>query len=353
MKTCIEQLPIELWIEIFSYLEAHILLQAFTNLNHYFDQLITSDYLLFNVRLGKINKNPLEYSIRPYWSENILNRIISVRPIIQHKISHIPEFLRWHCTKLIQLKSLTMKLRGREISHVCHVLQQLNSLHYLSIECVPNQILLDGILAAPTLHICRLEFSRPITPIIFYSNNISNIEILDIKLEDDSYGSIINLLLSHMPKLKRLEYNNYDIYVKNREWIFFKSLFILPQLQTINVQCSSNYSSPIIFQNLHKNLPAIRRFYLNMNFDFINEDLLNNLIYHWWPIFLKIERINIFIKCQKNLITIVDNMQLNIDQFQSVLLAMNEQYDGLVKTEWTEKSYTVSKFIEISICKYC
>ena len=59
MKTCIEHLPIELWIEIFSYLEAHTLLQAFTNLNHYFDQLIASDHLFFNVLLGKTNRKSI------------------------------------------------------------------------------------------------------------------------------------------------------------------------------------------------------------------------------------------------------------------------------------------------------
>jgi hypothetical protein len=353
MTTCIEHLPIELWIEIFSYLEAHVVLQGFTNLNHYFDQLIASDYLLFNVHLGKNDQNPLEYSIQPYWCDKILNRIISIRPIIEHKLSHIPEFLRWHCTKLIQLKSLTMKLRGREIPIVCDALKQLNSLHYLSIKCVPNQILLDGILAAPAVHVCRLEFSRPITPIIVYSNNISNIEVLDIKLQDDSHGSIINCLLSHMPKLKKLKYDNYDLFVKNREWIFFNSLFNLPELRTIKVKCSSNYSTPIIFQNLHQNLPAIKCFYLNMDFDFINEDLLNNLIYHWWPIFLEIERINIFIKCKKYRIMIADNMETNFDKFQAILLAMNEQYNGSVKTKWIEKSYTVSKIFEISICKTC
>ncbi len=84
-----------------------------------------------------------------------------------------------------------------------------------------------------TVHVCRLEFSRPITTINCYSNNIINIEILDIKLQDDSHDSIINLLLSHMPKLQRLEFNNSDIFVKNEEWIFFKSLFILQELRII------------------------------------------------------------------------------------------------------------------------
>jgi hypothetical protein len=353
MTTSIEHLPIELWIEIFSYLEAHLLLQAFTNLNHHFDQLLASDYVLFNVRLGKTDQNPLEYTSQPYWSESILNRIINLQPIIPHKTSHIPEFLRWHCTKLVQLKSLSIKLRGREIPTICNVLQHLNSLHYLSIQCVPNQILLDGILAASSVRVCRLDFSRPVTPINNYSNNISSIEILDIKLEDDSYGSIIHLLLSHMPKLKRLKMNNYDIYVKNREWIFFQSLFRLPELRTIKAEWSSNYSSPIVFQNLHQNLPAVRQFYLNMNFDFIDEDLLNHFIYHWWPIFREIEQINIFIRCQKHLMTMADNTETNFEQFQSILLAMNEQYDGLIKTKWNEKFYLGNQIIEIYICKVC
>ncbi|CAF0740955.1 unnamed protein product [Adineta ricciae] len=51
MVACLEDLPVELWISIFAYLEAHDLLQAFSNLNYYFDQIISSDYILFHVRL--------------------------------------------------------------------------------------------------------------------------------------------------------------------------------------------------------------------------------------------------------------------------------------------------------------
>ena len=56
-------------------------------------------------------------------------------------------------------------------------------------------------------------------------------------------------------------------------------------------------------------MPAIQYFYLSINFDFIKEDLLNNLIYPWWTIFLNIERMNIFTRCQK--------------YFRAILLAMN------------------------------
>jgi uncharacterized protein YsxB (DUF464 family) len=326
MKTSIEQLPVELWISIFSYLEAHDLLQAFTNLNNYFNQLIASNYLLFHVELGKNDHNPLEYSIKPYWPDSILNRIISIHPIIEHKTSHIPEFLRWHCSQLIQLKSLILKLRGREIPVICSVLQQLNSLHYLSIECVPNQILLETILSVPTLRVCRLDFLRALTPINGHSNNISNIEILDIKFQDDSKNSILNLLLSHMPKLKRLEIKIPRIYYDNSDLFFAEPLFILSNLRTIKINCSSAA--------------------FNLNF-------FHNFIYHWWPIFEKKEQINIFLKCQSLQIATDHDMQMNLDTFRANLLAMNEKYNGFIKIKWTEKIFLIYKIIEISICKFC
>ncbi|UJR08858.1 hypothetical protein I4U23_013113 [Adineta vaga] len=218
MKTSIEQLPIELWIEILSYLEAHVIFHAFTNLNHHFDYILTSDHLLFNVELGKTDRNPLEYTVQPYWSKTILNRIIHLQPLISQQLSHIPEFLRWHCSELHQLKSLTMKLRGRQISAISNVLPHLLSLHYLSIKCVPNQILLDAILVTPNLNVAQFEFSRPITSINIRSDKISPLKVLDIQLEDDSYSSIMILLLSHMPKLQWLQMRNYDIYIdKNSE----------------------------------------------------------------------------------------------------------------------------------------
>jgi len=352
MKISIEDLPVELWISIFSYLEAHDLLQAFINLNHYFNQLIASDYLLFHVQLGKSNHNPLEYFIKPYWPDSILNRIINLQPSIQHKTSHIPEFLRWHCSQLIQLKSLKVKLRGGEIPPTCIALQQLNSLHYLSIECVPNQILLEAILSVPSIRICRLDFLRPLTPINGYSNNISNIEILDIKIRDDSNNSIINLLLSHMPKLKRLEINIPEIHVNNQNSFFDKSL-ILSKLRTIKITWSADNLNSNLFEDLHEIMPVLKCVYLNMDHYSFYKDFFNNFMYYWRPIFQKKEQINIFLKCRSLKMAIDHNMQMTLDQFQSNLLAMNEEYNRHVKIEWTEKLYGLCKIIEISIYKFC
>ncbi|CAF3420302.1 unnamed protein product, partial [Rotaria sp. Silwood2] len=307
MKTSIEHLPVELWISIFSYLEAHDLFQAFTDLNNYFDKLIASDYLLFHVRLGKSDHNPLEYSIRPYWSDSILNRIISLQPIIQHKTSHIPEFLRWHCTKLIQLKSLKVKLRRREIPAICIALKQLNSLSHLSIECIPNQILIKTILSAHVLRVCRLEFLRAIAPINCDSNQISQIEILYIKLQDDSHNSMINLLLNRMSKLKRLEISSCESYIDERDSLFNKPLFILPELEIIKISWSSRNCDQKFFESLHQMLPNLKCLFLNLIHDYFTEDFFNTLIYHWWSIIEKLERINIFIKFRRPQMTIDNN----------------------------------------------
>ncbi|CAF1224348.1 unnamed protein product [Rotaria sp. Silwood1] len=353
MTTSIEHLPVELWISIFSYLEAHDLFQAFTNLNNYFDQLIACDYLLFNVQLGKSDHNPLEYSIRPYWSDSILNRIISLQPIIQHKISHIPEFLRWHCTKLIQLKSLKVKLRRREIPTICIALKQLKSLSRLSIECIPNQMLIETILSIPVLRVCRLEFLRAITPINCYSNQISQTEKLYIKLQGDSHNSIINLLLNRMPKLKRLEINSSEIYFDERDSLFSKPLFILSELRTIKLSWSSRNSDQNFFESLHQMLPNLKHLYLNLIHDYFTEDFFNTLIYHWWPVIEKLERINIFIIFRRPQMLINNSMQTNLDKFQSILLSMNEKYTGFVNFKWMEKFFIAYKMIEISICKFC
>jgi ABC-type polysaccharide transport system permease subunit len=66
MNTCAEQLPIEIWIMIFQYLEAHGIFQAFQNLNHYFNQILTLDHLLFYICLKQTDNNYLQYSTNPY-----------------------------------------------------------------------------------------------------------------------------------------------------------------------------------------------------------------------------------------------------------------------------------------------
>ena len=352
MKISIEELPVELWLSILSYLEAHDLLRAFTNLNSFFDRLIASDYLLFNVRLEKSSRNPLQYAIQPYWSDSIINRIISLQPTIEHKSSHIPEFLRWHCTRLIKLKSLTVKLRGREIPAICTALQQLHSLYYLSIECVPKQILLEGILSHPSIRICRLEFIQIFTSVNSYSSQTSSIEILDIKFVCDLEMSIINLLLNRTPMLKRLEINCPKNLLAYQKLSFFGSTFVLPELRTIKIRTSLTTYDQKIFENLHKILPNLKHFSLYIVQDYWSEQIFNNLLSHWWPIIKIIQQINVIIRLRLPRLISTSSTQISLDKFHATLLAMNEVYNGVVNFKWSEESFIGHKVIEISICKF-
>ncbi|CAF3549345.1 unnamed protein product [Rotaria sp. Silwood2] len=100
-------------------------------------------------------------------------------------------------------------------------------------------------------------------------------------------------------------------------------------------------------------LPNLKCLFLNLIHDYFTEDFFNTLIYHWWSIIEKLERINIFIKFRRPQMTIDNNMQINLDKFQSSLLAMNVKYSGFVNFKWTEKFFIAYRMIEISICKNC
>jgi hypothetical protein len=155
-----------------------------------------------------------------------------------------------------------------------------------------------------------------------------------------------------MPKLKRLEINTPGICFDHRDPLFAKSLFILPKLRTIKINWSSASCGLNFFERLHEIMPVLKDFYFNMNDYSFHKDFFHNFIYHWWPIFEKKEQINIFLKWQSLRIAIDHNIQIYSDKFQSDLLAMNEEYNGRVKIEWTEKSCRMYTSTEISICKF-
>ncbi|CAF2530721.1 unnamed protein product [Rotaria sp. Silwood2] len=117
----------------------------------------------------------------------------------------ISQFLYLHGKKLIRLKSLTIEAYEREILPSCIDFLKHHSIECLALTCIPNQVLLEAIRSSPVLYKCRLYFCRSTASINECLKINSNIEILYIKFKDNSNQSIINLLLSHVPKLKRLE----------------------------------------------------------------------------------------------------------------------------------------------------
>ncbi|CAF0793270.1 unnamed protein product [Rotaria sordida] len=158
MKTYAEHLPIELWILIFRYIEIHDLFRAFTNLNNYFNRILASNHLLFYIQLRKDDIFYKEQTIFPSWSTTILNRIISLKLSTKKHRKYIFQFLNLHGKELIRLKSLTIEIYEREICPSCIDFLKYHSIEYLSLKCIPNQVLIEAILSSPKLCKCRLYF---------------------------------------------------------------------------------------------------------------------------------------------------------------------------------------------------
>ena len=62
----LENLSNELFYEIFDYLDGMHLYQAFSNLNHHFQRLITAPFVLFKIRHSKLSQ---QSSSLPYWKQ--------------------------------------------------------------------------------------------------------------------------------------------------------------------------------------------------------------------------------------------------------------------------------------------
>lgn len=74
----LEDLPIEIWTSIFSYLEAHDLFRAFTRLNSYFTRLLRCNQLLYHIQFNQTNDSLL-FSLYHSNTQFLLNRIESLQ----------------------------------------------------------------------------------------------------------------------------------------------------------------------------------------------------------------------------------------------------------------------------------
>jgi hypothetical protein len=103
MKTQAEHFPNEVWLSVFSYLEAHDLFHGFANLNHRFNRLLASTYLTFYVELNKQNNYEDQHPSTTCWLDRILKRIVCLQLTAQSGYEDIPRYLRKNAHKLIQL----------------------------------------------------------------------------------------------------------------------------------------------------------------------------------------------------------------------------------------------------------
>ncbi|CAF1475559.1 unnamed protein product [Rotaria sordida] len=335
MKAYAEQLPIELWLSIFSYIEVHDLFQAFSNLNNYFDKLLSSKHLLLYVQLGStIKNNNSKFNQSNFnWSNEILDRIICIQSFSEYESNDLFQFLQSYSKKLIQLKSLIIQASIQNILSNCNILEQLHSLHNISLTCMPFQKLLETILIIPTLRICRLKFWRPISIINYHSGTNSNIEILYIKLLDDPNHSIFYLLLSHMPKLKYLEIEKYS-----SVQLFNQELFILKYLQILKFIWNHRQYKSDYFKYCHTIVPYLKSLYLTIYYIQFNEEFNNNLIDFLWTLLKKMKSIKIIILCNQLMTTVNNSIEIKLDTYcQMLSFELNNRSDAKFYIKWTEE----------------
>jgi hypothetical protein len=351
MQTCTEQLPVEVWLTIFQYLEAHDIFHAFHNLNYYFNQILASNHLLFYVRLKDTDRNQPKYSTNPYWSDSVLNRTIWLRPRIRSQSNYFLHFLDFNANKLIRLQSLSLRVCPPYTSSISQSLKQLSVLEYLSLTCTSDQIVLESILFISTLRICRLSLRESMTKINHHHLDIkSNIEQLFIVFLDKINYSVIDNLLIYTPKLKRLEISG-SHYSFEQVTIFNKQLFILPELRIFKLKLEDGHFESDCFKCLPQTMPLLKHFYFNYNKLFLSETFLIYFISNWWSIIKQIRYLNVHIEGRLIIDLTSNNTKMNLQKNKEILLSKNNQSNGSFKIKWDEKVFTMLKHIEITIVK--
>jgi hypothetical protein len=131
-----EWLPPEIWLYIFSFIEGHDLVQAFSHLNSFFDSLLRSQHLQLHIRIQRNESN--ERLPQAIWSHIQLQNIFSLS-VGRRTANCLIQFLRWHARHLIRLRTVPIYLRKsniyHKIQHISLALQQLPSLNCIRIKC--------------------------------------------------------------------------------------------------------------------------------------------------------------------------------------------------------------------------
>ena len=350
MPICAEELPVEIWLIIFQYLEAHDLFHAFHNLNYYFNKILASNHLLFYVRLKEIDNTHPEYSTESSWFDSILNRIICLRPVVRSQSSYFVQFLRSHANKLIRLQSLSIKLCSGYTPFIAQPLKQLHSLEHLSLTCTSDPALIESILCIPSLRKCQLTLRESTLTINHNLNLNSNLKQFFIIFLDNINYLLIENILIYTSKLKRLEISG-SYFSFEQVTILAKQIFILPQLKTFKLKLENGYFVSDCFKYLHTTMPVLKHFYFNFNRHILSEAFLEYFTLNWWTFIEQIQFINIYIKGHLPIDTNNSNAQVNLQKYKEILFAKSKRSNKSFKVEWNEQVFIVLKLIEISIVK--
>ena len=343
MERRAEHLPTEIWISIFHYFELHELFRAFNNLNSYFSGILTSNYLSFYLQLQKRD----QFSS---WSSVTLNRIISLKSSRGGEGKCLSQFLSWHGSKLVRLRSLTIEVHAREILSDCIEFLKCHSIVYLSLACIPNESLVEGILYSPRLSKCRLYFWRSTNNINLSLNINSDMKILQIRLKDNSNPSLINSLLSRLPKLKTLQIVG-DHVQQDLSIFLEKSSMIFPRLQRMKLIWLRLHLTSDYFDRLLIRIPSVKYLYIGIYSSRLTSHFLENLIDHWWPSLVRIPFVKMIIRCRELSRSIENNDLILLNNYsRQISEALNTSTNVGLNIKWIEENAKVHS-IKITIEK--
>ncbi|CAF3904872.1 unnamed protein product, partial [Rotaria sordida] len=132
-----ENLPREIWLYIFTFLEGHDVVRSFSCLNVFFDSLLHSSHLQLHIRIRQNESN--ERLPESTWSHINLQNIYSIS-VGRRKANCLIQFLRWHAQYLVSLRSLSIYLRKSKlytnIQFLIYALEQIPSLKRIRIKYI-------------------------------------------------------------------------------------------------------------------------------------------------------------------------------------------------------------------------
>ena len=150
--THISILPTEIWLQILSYIEGHEIIDAFSGLNCFFDQLLHSPHLRVHLRVkhDECEKNLSQPSRKRLPLESV--RSLGYR---RRSRNALFQFLHWNSNHLIHLEILSIYLRPRTerspyylLFNVLDELPALKSLRIRGVMTIPR----CGLISFADLH---------------------------------------------------------------------------------------------------------------------------------------------------------------------------------------------------------
>jgi hypothetical protein len=251
----IEQLPVEILLIIFQYLEAHDLVNAFGNFNSYFRSVLASSHLRVhaNINISDVKNKLLTKSI---WSILTPQSIYS---ITTQNTTHdaLAQFVQCYARRLIHLTSLTLDIDKDRFEHIVHALPHLIGLKRLSLKQMwpkydgkNKHSLLSAILRMKSLRVCIVneDFVGNIRENLIISNSIKG-----LRIDSMASASSVLVILRYTPNLSVLHLQFFT-------WKEFFPLthdsFIHNQLTVIKIdRWVSDYHN---FERLVRTAPSLR-----------------------------------------------------------------------------------------------